>query len=1191
MNQTEFSPASEVLERLRRYARERLKDSQADLFLPFLDRYYGRIDAADLVARSLPDLFGVAFAHLRLGMARRRGETRLAVYSPNYDEHGFAVPHTVIEIVTDDMPFLVDSVTMELRRHRLGLHAVIHPVVAVRRGPDGELLEVLAEPGGTKPADDAVILESFHHIEVDRQTEPGVLEQLRDDLARVLGDVRAAVADWPVMLDRAASLALELDSVDAADPDRAEIAEFLRWLIDGSFTFLGYREYEVVAVNGDQLLRAVPGTGLGVLRETSGQPRPHRLSTMPPEVRDKILEPSLLNLTKTRSLATVHRSRYLDYVGVKRRDSAGTAIGEARFLGLYTTRVYKQWPSNIPILRRKVQAVLERAAHPADSHDGKAMVEILDSYPRDELFQCSEDDLYTDARALLAMRHRPRLRLRVRRDVFGRFYSCFVDLPFGKLTPAVGERIRDALMTALHGVHSEESTLLTDAVLARLHYVIYAEPGTAPDVDFVVIERRIAAALRDWSDDLTDALVEEFGEERGLLLLQRYAGAFPPGYRSDFPARMAVGDIRRIEELASDAGGRRLAMHLYRPLESLAGEPRLTLYRCGEPLTLSDVLPMLENMGMQVIDQRPYEVRPAGGTSVWIYDYGLRWEDDLDLDSGDIRERLPHALAAVWRGDAENDRFNRLVLRAGLRAHEVTVLRAYAKYLRQTGTTFSQRFMADALAGNPSIVRGLVDLVWTRFDPDLDPGIDRELGEKQLVADIVRGIDAVASLNEDRVLRSLLGLVMATLRTNLFQTDERGMPKEWLSMKLNPREIPDLPLPRPMFEIFVYSPRVEGVHLRGGEVARGGLRWSDRPEDYRTEVLGLMKAQVVKNAVIVPVGAKGGFVTKSPPATREELHAEVIACYRTFVRGLLDVTDNLVDGQVVAPQRVVRHDGDDPYLVVAADKGTATFSDLANEISGEYGFWLRDAFASGGSVGYDHKAMGITARGAWVSVQRHLRALGVDVQNDDVTVAGIGDMSGDVFGNGMLLSRHIRLIAAFDHRHVFLDPVPDPERSFAERSRLFALARSSWADYDPELDLTGRRGVPTDCEVHRALARGAARAGHRRGVVGSRPAHQRHPARPRRPAVEWRHRHLREGLHGDERRGGRQERGRRSGRCRPAALPRRGRGRKPRVHPARADPVRAAWRADQHRRHRQRGGRRLLRPRGERQDRGRSARR
>ena len=852
--------------------------------------------------------------------------------------------------------------------------------------------------------------------------------------------------------------------------------DFLRWLADNHFTFLGYREYELVSRSGEEVLQSVAGSGLGILRNAGGKVVSHPLSTLPPDVRRKILEPVLLNLTKANSRATVQRGNYLDYVGIKRFDANGQPVGERRFLGLYPRNVAKQSLFDIPIVRRKMRAVLDRAADPRHGYEAQVLVDILDNYPRDELLQSGADDLYSDAIAILELQHRQRLRLRVRRDDFGRFFSCFVDLPLGRLTEAVRVRIRETLMTTFHGVHAEESTLVTDSAVARLHFVIYTQPGVAPDHDTPVIEARLASALRTWTDDLADALVEGFGEERGVLLHHRYAGALPSGYQDDHTARTAVNDIRRLEALLSGDPGDGLAMHLYRPHETIDPAPRLKLYRHGEPLTLSDVLPLLENMGTKVVDERPYEIRPAGADPVWIYDFGLHREALADIDVAEVRERFQETLAAVWRGEIENDRFNWLVLRAGLRGRDVTVLRAYVKYLGQVGSTFSRDYMAATLVGNPDVASQLVELFTIRFDPDFDRHADRGLLAKQAVAEIEGRIDLVESLNEDRVLRSLLRLVTATLRTNFFQTPAEGRVAPRLALKLDPRSIPDLPLPRPMFEIFVYSPRVEGVHLRGGPVARGGLRWSDRPEDFRTEILGLAKAQTVKNAVIVPVGAKGGFVVKSPPLGRDALQAEVASCYRTFVRGLLDVTDNMIDGRVVPPHRVVRHDGDDPYLVVAADKGTATFSDMANGISREYAFWLGDAFASGGSKGYDHKAMGITARGAWVSVRRHFRALGVDVQNEDFTVAGIGDMSGDVFGNGMLLSRHIRLVAAFDHRHVFLDPDPDPARGFDERARLFALPRSSWADYDPALISPGggvfsrtAKAVPLSDEMRRAL--------------------------------------------------------------------------------------------------------------------------
>jgi glutamate dehydrogenase len=585
-------------------------------------------------------------------------------------------------------------------------------------------------------------------------------------------------------------------------------------------------------------------------------------------------------------------------------------------------------------------------------------------------------------------------------------------------------------------------------VLARLHFLVHTPPGAAPKADIDQIEARLADATRTWSDDLAHALVEAHGEEQGLALLRRWGEGFPAGYRADFPARAAVADLARMEGLAAGE----LASSLTHPMEAPDGMLRLKLYQAGAPLPISDVLPLLEHLGVRVLDQRPYELQARDGTVVWIHDFGLAPQVG-ELDAWEVKDIVQEAFLTTWRGEAESDGFNRLVLQAKITWREVAVLRAYCKYLRQAGTTFSQAYMEEALARNAHVARLLVDRFHARFDPDRHP--DPEDRATLLTKSLETAIDAVESLDDDRILRRFAALVEATLRTNWFQVGLDGLPKRHLSFKLDPAQVADLPKPRPRYEIFVYSPWTEGVHLRGGKVARGGLRWSDRKEDFRTEILGLMKAQMVKNAVIVPVGAKGGFVVKRAPEDRGEGVSEVAACYRIFMSGLLDLTDNIVGGEVVHPPRVVSHDGEDPYLVVAADKGTATFSDLANSVAGEYGFWLGDAFASGGSSGYDHKKMGITARGAWESARRHFYDLGIDLAEATVTAVGIGDMSGDVFGNGMLLSRHLKLVAAFDHRHVFIDPDPDPETSYVERKRLFELPRSSWADYDPALVSAG----------------------------------------------------------------------------------------------------------------------------------------
>ena len=1057
-----------LIERVVEHARSKLPEEQAARLESLVRIYYGSVAAEDLLERDAHDLYGAALALWRFASRRGPGEAEVRVYTPRLEEHGWASTHTVVEIVNDDMPFLVDSVSMELTRSGRRVHLIVHPVLRVRRAEDGTLIEVLPHDA---PVDDGT-LESFIHVEVDRETERDHVEAIHAGLERVLADVRAAVEDWQEMRERARAIVAGLEeSPPPVDPEElAEAKALLEWIVDDHFTFLGYREYDLVGDDGEAALRRVPGTGLGILRD-AGAEGEDGLVRLHAEARGLAREKELLVLTKANSRATVHRPSYLDYVGVKRFDESGEVVGERRFLGLYTSTAYSASPHEIPLLRRKVRKVRERSGLPPGSHDDKALLEILESYPRDELFQISEDELFDIAMGIVRLGERQRVRLFVRRDTFGRFLSCLVFVPRDRFNTEVRRRIQEILQEAFNGVSANYTARLSESVLARLHYVIYTEPGQTADFDVGEIEERIVEATRTWADDLGDALVDELGEERGTELAALYGDAFPPGYRDDFTPAAAVRDVERMERL--DPHGD-LAMTLYRPLEASESFFCLKLLRSGQPILLSDVLPLLEDMGVKVYDERPYEVGRGTGTSAWIYDFGLTYaEGGIDLER--VGDAFKDAFAHAWRGVTENDGFNRLVLGADLTWREIAMLRALARYLRQIGTAFSQAYMEDTLSGHAPIVRDLVELFRTRFDPER--AAERESGAAaELAAGIEAEIDGVASLDEDRILRSFLGLVQATLRTNYFQGDETGRPKPYLSFKLDPERVPGLPLPRPLYEIWVYSPRTEGVHLRGGRVARGGIRWSDRREDFRTEVLGLMKAQMVKNAVIVPVGAKGGFVVKRPPPERDALRTEVVECYRTFVRGLLDLTDNIVGGETVPPPEVIRYDSDDPYLVVAADKGTATFSDVANAIAADYGFWLGDAFASGGSAGYDHKKMGITARGAWESVTRHFRELGVDVKTAEITAVGIGDMAGDVFGNGMLLSRKLKLVAAFNHEHVFIDPDPDPEASWQERRRLFDLPRSSWADYDAGTLSQGggvfprtAKSIPLSPEARRAL--------------------------------------------------------------------------------------------------------------------------
>ena len=1041
------------------FARGRLPEPTFAIVAPFLRHYYDFVDADDLQSRAIADLYGAALAHWQTAQRFVPGSERLRVYNPILEQHGWHSDHTVIEIVNDDMPFLVDSVSMAVNRLGLALHSVVHPVFRIWRGADGSIVRV--GQGAEDAADMQSQLASFIHFEVDRCGDAAKLDSLRDDIARVLGDVRAAVEDWPKIVAIARDTIKDMKLRDTG-VEGAEARAFLEWMVDDHFTFLGQRDYELVSHDVGFGLRALPDSGLGILRDALRPVGAADVTPLPAAAAQIITGASPIFLTKANSRATVHRPGYLDYVGIKLTGEDGKTIGERRFIGLYTSTAYIVSASEIPIVRRKCANIVRRAGFLPKGHLAKSLVTVLETYPRDELFQAEEDQLYDIALGVLRLQEHQRTRLFVRRDRFDRFVSCLVFVPRDKYNTDLRRRIANLLIEAFNGASVEFTPLLSESTLARIHFVVHAEPGAMPDVDTRELEARLVQVTRRWQDDLADALIDAFGEEQGNRLLQHYADSFPAGYRDDYPARTAVRDIELIERLQ---GSERIAMNLYRPIESGPRAFRFKVYRVGQPIALSRSLPMLEHLGVRVEEERPYLIEALNATPAWIHDFGLELADDTEFDIERVKNLFEDAFEQVWTGEIESDDFNRLVLRAQLAAREVTILRAYAKYLRQVGSTFSDAYIERALTGNPTIARKLVELFVARFDPS--QGDTREQRVELMLKWIDSALDQVPNLDEDRILRQFLGVIKATERTNYYRLDEQGHPKPYLSFKFNPARVPGLPEPKPMFEIWVYAPRVEGVHLRGGRAARGGLRWSDRREDFRTEVLGLMKAQMVKNVVIVPVGSKGGFVVKNPPppGDREAWMREGIACYQTFLRGLLDLTDNLAGTDVVPPPDVVRHDGDDPYLVVAADKGTATFSDYANAISQEYGFWLDDAFASGGSVGYDHKKMAITARGAWESVKRHFREMGVDTQTMDFTVVGIGDMSGDVFGNGMLLSPHIKLVAAFDHRHIFLDPNPDPGASLAERGRLFILERSSWADYDPTLISAGGGVFPRSAKT------------------------------------------------------------------------------------------------------------------------------
>ena len=1038
----------------------------------FVERFYRHVATEELTTRPPTTLAGVAAAHRDLAQERQPGTAKVRVFNPSKDDNGWTSSRTVVQIVTDDMPFLVDSVTGAIVGDGLDIHLLVHPQLVVSRDATGQLESVEdADPGPSGRARSVGrINESWMLLTIDRETDEDRLAALAERICEVLEDVRESVEDWPKMRTKCLVLAAELEGAPPAGVEPAEVRRaitFLRWMSDNHFTFLGYRDYVLrPGTDGGEVIAPVTGTGLGLLR--SDPPLGEEPDVLTPWASELAHSPEILVITKANSRSTVHRMAYLDYVGVRQFDESGEVVGERRFLGLYASTAYTDSVTRIPLISDKVTDIIARSGVAPDSHTGKDLLGVLETFPRDELFQTDTDQLFDTAMAVTQLQERRRTKLFLREDDFRRFVSAMVYIPRDRYNTAVRTRMADLLKETFGGESVEFTARVSESALSRLQFVIRMPKGERvrmlSDQEQRELEERLVEVSRTWSDRLGDALRSARGEVEGNRLLDTFGRGFPTAYEETFTTSQGVADLSHLDRLGPDEG---TSVALYKPAKAADDVRRFKLFRV-DPLSLTDILPIFTHMGVEVVDEQPFEVTRADGTQLAVYDFGLRTKDATTWDSlshEELRHLFEGAVSAVWRGDAESDGFNRLVLAAHLSWRQVVMLRTIAKYLRQTQTAFSQAYLEDALVSNPAIAADIVRLFEARFDPEAyaadEVGVaDRTAAEERLTQQVLDALDDVSSLDHDRIIRAFLAVIAATLRTNFYQRESADSggddtaDKSYVSLKLNPKAIPDLPAPRPAFEIFVYSPRVEGVHLRFGSVARGGLRWSDRREDFRTEVLGLVKAQMVKNAVIVPTGSKGGFVAKQLPDPAEDREAwleEGKAAYRLFISGLLDLTDNRVDGDIVPPERVVRHDGDDPYLVVAADKGTASFSDIANGVAQSYGFWLDDAFASGGSAGYDHKGMGITARGAWESVKRHFREMDHDTQSEDFTVVGIGDMSGDVFGNGMLLSEHIRLVAAFDHRHIFIDPSPDAATSHAERQRLFDLPRSSWDDYDRSL--------------------------------------------------------------------------------------------------------------------------------------------
>ncbi|MFD3747302.1 NAD-glutamate dehydrogenase [Nocardia sp. NPDC058633] len=1027
------------------------------------EAYFRHVDAGD-VDFPIPGITQIFRHHMELAAVRRPGKATVRVHHPD-DGTGMGA---AVQVVTDDMPLLVESITAALGRMQVSVSEVIHPIFEVTRDENGHLTGAAAHEVDGHGA--TGLTESWMHLQLHPSTSRDQLDHLEHTIPEVIDDVRQVIDDTEAMASVQSSLADKLDRSAAAGStpfpgvEVADCAQLLRWLADGNFTLLGYAHYRRGVENGHTVSAAVPGASLGVLRPDIGTD-----FQVPINGEDR----PLLLLTQGLVRATVHRSVYPYFVGVADVDEAGAVLGVHLFIGVFTVSAVHENVLDIPVINRRVRTAIEGAGFDKDSFSGQAMLEVIESFPRTELFSADTETMRRTAVAVLGVGLRRQVRLFLRCDGYGRFVACMVYLPRDRYTTAVRLQMQEILVAELGGVDIDYSARVSESELASVYFTVMlpaeatgdAAPDTSED-NRLRLQSLLNAASHTWDDRIGDAVASSAVLDPAVV--KQYAEALPEGYKEDFAPARALADIVRLERLTE--GG--IDQYLYRRPEAAPGSWRFSLYIAGSGVSLSQVLPVLQSLGVEVVDERPYQLEHEGGTERWIYDFGLQARLELlrnalggDLDAalleapGEVdalRTRFTDAFEAVWYDRAEADGLNELVLRAGLPWRSVAILRAYAKYLQQAGFPYSQVNIARVLLAHPEVARDFVDLFAARFDPAT---VSDEVAV-ELEARVRAGIDEVVSMDADRILRAMLGLIKATLRTNNYVLDDEGRPRDFLALKVEPREIAELPKPRPQFEIFVYSPRVEGVHLRFGSVARGGLRWSDRLEDFRTEILGLVKAQAVKNAVIVPVGAKGGFVVKRPPAAigdpavdRQASIAEGVACYRTFISGLLDVTDNvdMATGAVLPPDRVVRRDGDDTYLVVAADKGTASFSDIANDVAARYGFWLGDAFASGGSAGYDHKAMGITAKGAWEAVKRHFREMGIDTQSQEFTVVGVGDMSGDVFGNGMLLSPHIRLVAAFDHRHIFLDPNPDAASSFAERERLFALPRSSWADYDRSL--------------------------------------------------------------------------------------------------------------------------------------------
>lgn len=982
----------------------------------------------------------VVQTHWKLAQKRENGEPKLKIYT--VADSGNGPRKTIIDVVSDDKAFLVDSVVAEVNKHSFLIDLLLHPILHAQYDPKGRLLDTALTDS------DGFIRQSHIHLQIKDTPPQEALTALEEGLYEALDDVHTANQDWPEMLQKLKEARHDLENAKTRRPlkEVQQYCAFLDYLYNNNFTLLGYREYQFIERNGEVKSRTVANSGLGLLHKDV---RPAYINDhdegLPRNLQEMRRNLPPLSISKTNRLSTVHRRVPMDAIAIKTYDNDGKVSGEKLFIGLFTSVTYSRSVGDVPYLREKVSDVLEMSGFTSGSHDRKALRHILEKYPRDELFQITPKELLKITTNILKLQERQRIALFMRKDPFRRYVSCLVYIPRDRFGTSLRKTMCAILEKQLNGTCETFTTSLDDSVFARVMFIINVRQTEEPDLDVKRIEKMLQEAGQTWPELLAQALSEATSDEASITdACQKYGEAFPVSYTTRYRAKQAIFDIEKIEQVLKTG---RLELDLYRPDDIDLKQVRVKVYNPDRPLNLSDVMPILENLGLKAISELPFEVKPyKTKKSIWIHDFLLETPGvDNIIDVATVKKNFERGFAKIWCGEMENDGLNRLILAANMNWHEITILRTYVRYMKQIRYPFSRPYTERALTTHYKIARLIVDMFKAFHDPQNAQNAQSLAAGCAIAID--HALEAVESLDHDRILRMLTSLVEATLRTNYYQRTEDGSAKTYLSVKIDSAKVPEMPQPRPYREIFVYSPRVEGVHLRGDKIARGGLRWSDRHEDFRTEVLGLMKAQMVKNAVIVPMGSKGGFVVKRPTKSRDDFMAEGIECYKTFIRGLLDLTDNRKGTKIIPPKDVVCRDEEDPYLVVAADKGTASFSDIANGIAREYGFWLDDAFASGGSAGYDHKKMGITARGAWESVKLHFRQLNHDTQSQDFDVVGVGDMGGDVFGNGMLLSKHIRLIGAYNHLHIFCDPDPDPAVSWKERKRLFDGVKG-WNEYD-----------------------------------------------------------------------------------------------------------------------------------------------